>query len=355
MRFKIGEFLMSKLNKTVLLLLVVTSMGVIGAGPAKKTDDTEKLKAEIRESSQVIFWRDPTDIATRNLLYGQGGEAHQPHGTFTFDQEDLDGTNPKFTVRDQDGMKWKVKLGTEARPETVASRLVWAAGYYANEDYFVPVIHVSNMPAPLHRGQKYVDADGTAHDVRMKRYLKGEKKVGDWDWETGPFAGTRELNGLRTLMAVINNWDLKDVNNAIYEEKPKEGLGAMQVYTISDLGASFGTAGLGRSHEISKGNPKSYSHSKFIKRVDSETVDFDSPSRAALVDLADPKEYARRLKLEWIGRNIPRTDARWMGQILAKLSPQQIRDAFQAAGYSPEEIEEFAVILEERIGELNKL
>ena len=35
-------------------------------------------------------------------------------------------------------MKWRVKLGVEARPETVASRLVWAVGYYANEDYFLP-------------------------------------------------------------------------------------------------------------------------------------------------------------------------------------------------------------------------
>jgi hypothetical protein len=44
-----------------------------------------------------------------------------------------------------------------------------------------------------------------------------------------------------------------------------------------------------------------------------------------------------------------------MGQLLAKLSPQQIRDAFRAAGYSPEEIEEFAAVLEARIGELTKL
>ncbi len=345
------------MRKILVLPLLAASLGVLVAGSSKKVDgsDTAKLKAEIRASSQVIFWRDPADIATRNLFYGQGGQEHQPHGTFTFDKEDLDGTNPKFIVKDQNGVKWKVKLGTEAQPETVASRLLWAAGYYANEDYFLPSIHVSNMPAHLHRGQKYVSADGTVQDVRMKRYLKGEKKIGDWDWEDGPFAGTRELNGLRTLMAVINNWDLKDVNNAIYEEKAEDGSGAIQIYTISDLGASFGTAGLSRTHAISKGNVKSYSHSKFIKRLDADTVDFETPGRAAIVDIADPKEYARRLRLEWIGRNIPRADAKWMGELLAKLSPQQIRDAFRAAAYSPEEVEEFATVVEERIGELTKL
>jgi hypothetical protein len=344
---------MYKMRK-ILMLLAAASLGVLGADSAKKVDDT-KLKAEIRDSSQVIFWRDPTDIGTRNLFYGPGGQEHQPNGTFTFDKEDLDGTNPKFTVKDEDGTKWKVKLGTEAQPETVASRFLWAVGYYANEDYYLPSIRVANIPAHLHRGEKYVSADGTVQGVRMKRYLKGEKKIGDWDWESGPFAGTRELNGLRTLMAVINNWDLKDVNNAIYEEKSEDGSGTKQIYTISDLGASFGTAGLSRTHEISKGNIKSYSHSKFIKRLDVTTVDFETPGRATVVDIADPKEYARRLRLEWIGRNIPRADAKWMGQLLAKLSPQQIRDAFRSAGYSPEETEEFAAILEERISELTKL
>jgi len=338
------------MRKTSVLLLVAASI-CLGADSGK---DNAKLNTEIRESSQVIFWRDPTDIATRNLLYGQGGDQHQPHGVFTFEKEDLDGTNPKFVVRDQDGVKWKVKMGTEARPETVASRFLWAAGYYANEDYFVHSIQVEKLPAHLHRGQKYVADDGAVQDVRMKRYLRGEKKLGDWDWEKGPFAGTRELNGLRTLMAVMNNWDLKDVNNAIYQEKDGSG-NTVQVYTISDLGASFGTAGISRTHEISKGNVKSYSHSKFIRRVETETVDFESPGRASLVDLANPKEFARRENLEWIGRNIPRADAKWIGQILAKLSPQQIRDAFRAAGYSPEEVEEFASVMEERILELNKL
>ena len=60
----------------------------------------------------------------------------QPHGTFTFLKEDRKGSNPKFDVQDENGVKWKVKLGSEARPETVASRLVWAVGYFANEDYF---------------------------------------------------------------------------------------------------------------------------------------------------------------------------------------------------------------------------
>jgi hypothetical protein len=41
-----------------------------------------------------------------------------------------------------------------------------------------------------------------------------------------------------------------------------------------------------------------------------------------------------------------------MGDLLAHLSPQQIRDAFRAAGYSSGQVEGFGEIVEKRIAEL---
>jgi len=159
--------------------------------------------AEITTTGHAVLWRNPTDITSRNLFYGPGGKEHEPRGTFTFTKEDLDGTSPKFFVRDQDGVKWKVKLGSEARPETVASRLTWAVGYFANEDYFVEKLQVENLPPRLHRGQKFVASDGSVPNVRLKRYLKDDEKTGIWQWSQSPFTGTRELNGLRVLMALV--------------------------------------------------------------------------------------------------------------------------------------------------------
>ena len=100
-------------------------------------------------------------------------------------------------VKDAEGVHWKVKMGLEARPETVASRMVWAAGFFTNEDYFLPEIQIQGVPEHLHRGRKLVSADGTIHDVRLKRDPKGEKKVGEWKWKDNPFNDTRELNGLK--------------------------------------------------------------------------------------------------------------------------------------------------------------
>jgi hypothetical protein len=295
-------------------------------------------------------------MASRNLFYGPGGKEHEPHSTFTFLKEDLDGTNPKFVVRDEDGVKWKVKLGAEARPETVASRLTWAVGYFTNEDYFLQDLRVRNMPAHLHRGQKLVEPDGSIHNVRLKRYLEGEQKIGDWRWRQDPFTGTRELNGLRVMMALINNWDLKDVNNSVYAEADGGGSGGPeQIYMVSDLGASFGTSGLTWPHEKAKGDLNSYSRSKFVSKVTPNYVDFSVPGRPALVSLFNPREFFSRLRLCWIGKHIPRADVRWLGKLLVQLSPQQIHDAFQAAGYSPQEVEGFSRVVENRIAELNEL
>jgi hypothetical protein len=304
--------------------------------------------AEVAAASQpAALWKDPADIATRDLFNGPGGPDHVPHGTVKFEKEDLDGTNPKFVVKDQDGVKWKVKLGIEARPETVASRIVWAVGYHTNEDYFVSDLQVKGMPARLHRGQKLVDADGTVHNVRLKR--EDEKKISTWAWRDDPFTNTREFNGLRTLMAVINNWDLKDGNNAIYEE------GGERIFAIGDLGASFGCAGRCWPRSRAKGDLEKYSQSRFIRRLTAETVSFQTPARPRYLYAVNPKEYLSRIHLQWIGRNIPRADAKWMGSMLARLSPQQIHDAFRAAGYSPQEVDDFSKILTDRISALTDL
>src|SRR5258708_842505 len=50
-----------------------------------------------------VLWREPKDIDHRDLFHGPGGKEHQPAGIFTFVGEDLDGSNPKFDVRDDSG------------------------------------------------------------------------------------------------------------------------------------------------------------------------------------------------------------------------------------------------------------
>jgi hypothetical protein len=302
-----------------------------------------------------IFWSDPEDITSRDLIFGQGGYQHYP-GTKEFDfiREDLDGSQPKFRVKDSEGVKWKLKLGYEARPETVATRFVWAAGFRTDEDYLLPQIHITGLPANVHRGRKFIDPDGTTHVARLEREIEGEKKVGEWTWDEGPYTGTREWNGLRVMMALINNWDLKDINNSIYKVG-KDKNGAEFVYLISDLGAAFGETRVSMGAIKHKGELKYFERSQFIRQSDAEFVDLATPGKPTPWLIVDPKEYMSRRHIARISRRVPVEDARWTGSILARLSPAQIRDAFRAAYYTPSEVEAFATIMEQRIAALNRL
>ena len=150
-----------------------------------------KEREKLATAGPQLMWTNPADIRSRDLYYGSGGATDVPGTHFSFLKEDLDGTNPKFDVKDEYGVKWKVKLGIEAKPETAATRIVWAVGYHTNEDYFVSQIRVNGMPAHLHRGRDLVGADGTVRDARLKRESPGEKKIGTWSWRDNPFSGTR--------------------------------------------------------------------------------------------------------------------------------------------------------------------
>ena len=298
--------------------------------------------------SIAALWQDRGDISVLNLADGAGGAEHRPpSGRFQFVEESKEGTSPKFEVFDGAGTHWKVKLGEETKSETAATRLVWAAGYFTDEDYYLPEIRVQGIPN-LDRGREFVTADGVVRGVRMERKIKGQKKGGTWSWFDNPLAGTRELNGLKIMMALIANWDLKEVNNAVYDEK-----GGELRYVVSDLGASFGKTG--NSLTRSKSNPEDYSKSKFIQKVANGHVDFFMSSRPFVLTAVNLPNYLTRTHMQEIVKDIPIADARWLGKLLAGLSGEQLNDCFRAAGYSPEETAVYSSVVRERVMSLSRL
>lgn len=302
--------------------------------------------------AQSVIWSNPGDIRSLDLFWGPGGEEHQPQPPFEFVEEDMHGTSPKFDVRDSNDKKWKAKLGVEAKPETVASRLLWAVGYGANENYFFPQLQVTNMPPQLQRGQNLAGHDGVVPNVRLQRH--SGKRIGNWNWRHNPFYGTREFNGLRVMMGLIANWDLKEDNNGIFEDGKH---GGPKLYEVSDVGTSFGTPGKKYSDSRSKGNIEAFARTKLIAHIHKDYIDLNFPKRPPLSSLFELEWdfFFRQMGTLWIGRHIPRADAKWIGSLLAQLSPDQIREAFRAAGYSPQEIELGTRGVISRIQELNSL
>jgi hypothetical protein len=297
-----------------------------------------------------VLWQDPGDIQAKDLFNGPGGEKHRPELPLKFLKEDSHGHNSKFDAEDAKGKKWKVKLGIEAQPEVVASRLLWAIGYFSNENYFVRDVQVEGLPAHLRRGQGHVISPGHLDYARLQRHLEGEKKSATWDWKHNPFVGTREFNGLRVMMALLSNWDLKTENNAVVSDRDGE-----EEYMVSDVGTAFGAAGQRYSEGETKNNLKMYQRTKFIAKVTPEYVEFNFPRRSPLLHVFALLSYIRMWRTRWIGHHVPRADAKWVGSLLAQLSPEQIQDAFRAAGYSPEQIAGFSQALQARIAELEKL
>ena len=311
-----------------------------------RPDDDKPVDAQ--RLHNPTLWHDPGSIAGLDLYYGQGGKEGQPAAPFKFESEDKHGTNPKFDARDANGTKWRVKLGDEARPEVVASRLLWAMGYFVNDDYVVASSRVEGLR--LERGEKLIK-DEQIEEARFEKKPDKQKKVGTWRWKENPFTGTKEFNGLRVMMAVMNNWDLKDGNNSVYSDKSLD----RDIFLASDIGATFGTNGLSWTKDRSKGDVNTFQKSKFITHQSDGVVDFGTPAAPVPLMAVNAKQFQMRRKLEWIGKDIPLADARWIGSLLRQLSHQQLVDAFRAGHFPADEIDKYVGVVEQRIQELSAL
>ncbi len=156
-------------------------------------------------------------------------------------------------------------------------------------------------------------------------------------------------------MAVMNNWDLKDVNNAVYSDSKQD----RDIFLVSDIGASFASNDEHVHHNTDKGNLASYEHSKFITKKNDKSVSFGTPMMPAGLLLRQGPillgETVRREPLDWIGHDIPIGDAKWIGGLLGQLTHKQLEDAFRAGNFPPDEVDAFVTIVESRINELKSL
>ena len=328
-------------------LLPLAGLTILSGAMARAQDPVTKA-IEAKEQIPVVIWHETVDVPQLDLIYGAGGkeDAPTPDARYKFKKEDENGTSPKFDVEDDKGVHWRVKLGPEPRAETAATRLLFAAGYFVDEDYYVDELHVDDLPK-LKRGESFVTEGGVVHGARLERRTKEVKKLGNWAWDKNPFVGSREFNGLRVMMALINNWDLKTVNNSIYQMETQT------VYAVTDVGATFGKTG--NTATRSKSNLKDFENSKFIQKTTADHVDLVMHSRPLLIAAVNVPNYRKRSSMEAITKHIPRQDAKWLGQRLGQLSNEQIRDCFRAGGYTQEEVEEYSRVIRDRIAELSAL
>ncbi len=312
-------------------------------GESKKREVHEQPREVDVGANTPVLWRDPGEIEQRDLFYGLGGKTGSPDpvSKFIYVRDQPTGMQKKIIVKDDRGRNWTVKFGPEAGPETVASRIAWAVGYHANQDYFIKDARIEGYSEPV------------IYNVRFQRRDDGYKTIGNWSWESNPFVGTRELEGLKTLMALLNNWDLKELNNKVERPSSEEEQGRL-IYYVSDLGATLGRtrsgyggipftgdvpADRGPGKRKAKGDPEAYASEKFITENRNGQIKF----------------YLGRTRGRLLLKNVSVENALWIGGLLARLSVEQLSDAFRAGGFSDSEVASYVNTMRKRIQELVEL
>jgi hypothetical protein len=315
---------MFQLGRTLRLTAAALILSNLFAPAFAAQDKKEKKKGPPKGTP--VLWREPADVGALDLLAGPGGEGLRPQAPFTFIKEEKGGYSKKYRVRDAQGRVWVAKVGKEAQPETAVTRLVWAAGYVTEITYLAP--------------RATIEGKGAFENVRFEARPEDVERSVAWRWADNPFSGKRELQGLKILMALVENWDLKDDNNRVLVASGSDGPELHHV--VSDLGATIGKTG-GQNGPIaflrqvkgSRNEPGDYASDKFIEGVEAGRVRFSYDG-----------------KNKDLMQDVTVADAQWLAGILTRLSDKQLEDAFRAANYTDEEVRLLATSVRARIDQL---
>src|SRR5215212_6311599 len=127
------------------------------------------------------------------------------------------------------------------------------------------------------RGQDYI-VGTIVRGARFEPKRPNMKRGSTWGWQKNQFADTRELNGLKVLMILLNNFDAHSGNNrTIYVDT--QGRREARYY-VTDLGATLGRAG-GLGGTRTKNDLADFLSTKFVRGVDERdgVVEFDYDTR----------------------------------------------------------------------------
>jgi hypothetical protein len=178
------------------------------------------------------------------------------------------------------------------------------------------------------------------------------KRGGVWRWLKNPFVGTRELNGLKVLMVLLNNYDPRTDNNRILR------VNGTDRYVVTDIGATLGYVG-GLGGHRSKNSLGDFRRSRFIRKVENGMVEFDydtTPKGLGYFTFVLAPHYWRsQANKERAMKRVSVRDARWIGNIMARLTVNQLTRAFDAAGYDRSTSAGFISVIRERSRQLRDL
>lgn len=285
-------------------------MGVlVAAAAAAVLTASQAPGLKPRRAALDELWRDPGNIAAKDLRFGRGGKALMPDARteYVFKASDVTGYSPGYDVVDPAGRKWDVKISDEGQTEVIVSRLLWAVGYHQPVVYFVPEWTMTGGPVSKPNSGRF-------------RLSSDHKTAGEWSWLDNPFVGTRQLKGLIVANLIVNNWDLKPSQNRIYTNiaRSAEARSAQvdRWFVVQDLGASLGKTAWPVGN---RNNIDDFESQKLVLGVQDGRVQFDY--------------HARHKELL---TDITPADVVWICRLFDRITDRQWADLFAGAHLSDE-------------------
>ena len=313
---------MKRSQMTVRACFVLVACATAACAPTLQQTRPQGLRATTASAPLLELWANPSDLTQRNLLWGPGrpASAPSPNATYTVLKIDDTGYSSGYDVNGPDGRKWSIKVGKEAQPEIVVSRILWALGYYQPETYYV-------------KGWQ-LTGDFKDEGVPARFRLQSDHKTdGEWKWVDNPFAGSTPMHALIAINLLLGNWDFKTSNNRIYVvDDPKAE--PRRRFVVQDLGASLGKWRVLPFFVGTRNNLEDFERTPFIKDIDSNEVRLNYRGRHG--------EIFNRLSI---------ADVTWACELMNRLNDSQLDDAFEAAGYPADVRQRYVKKIREKIDE----
>ncbi len=312
-----------------------------------KLEINKDFREEALRRGQV--WK-AVDVAKMDILAGPQNEVSVPLNSqveceYIEPKEQLKGRWPKFLCKTSKGPIVRVKYGEQNKEiyaEAAASRLFWALGFYSDAVYPVEV-KCRNCPENPFKPEEGKRGTFIFKDAVIERNFPGEvieeKEDQGWTWtelekvksEEGG-APRSHLDGLRLLSVFVQHADAKPDNQRIacYAEhitdpdQDGKGFCKQPVLMVQDLGATFGS-GL-NVMSISRVDLKSW-ESKEIWNTVLEAKTREKMGSGHCIGNITSSHLAGEEGLT--DPIITEEGRKFLADLLAQLSDQQIRDIFR--------------------------
>ncbi len=321
------------MKRLLLSVLAALALGR-GQGSANRTLPRQELPK--------VLWQAPRAATEQDWACTFAGCDHAPAPPFRFLKTESGGSTAKISIKDANGRTFSVKFGGKVIPECFASRFVPAVGYTVEPSYFVGPGRIEGVPK-LHLVDSFVKPDGTFARARFQlrdpRELEFRKDEA-WSLVDNPFRGTPQLAGLRVVLILLSNWDIKDsrrgqdiANTAVFLS-PNAGHPEL-LYSFFDWGSTLGRWG------------------GIMNRTRSDCSGFALQTPAFITGVRNGVvQWGYTSKRTDITQGITVADLRWLAPYLGAINAAEIRRGLKASGATDRQAVCWDGSLEDRIRQI---